>query len=86
MGFTYEDEELELTYKGTTYKFRAPSAIEQKQTAKKFRDAATDENVDASDLYIELFVMLGLPLEIMQKLSMRGLTELFSYTVGAKKN
>jgi len=86
MGFTYEDEELEFTYKGVTHKFRAPSAVEQKQLSKKFRDAANDENVDASDLYIEMFVMLGLPLETMQKLSMRGLTELFSYTVGAKKN
>ena len=84
MGFQYEDEELELTYKGQTYKYRAPSAVEQQVTAKKFKDA--DETVGAADLYINFFVELGLPKEVLEKMSMKGLTDMFLYTVGAKKN
>jgi len=86
MGFQYEDEELELIYKGQTYKYRAPSAIEQQGTAKKFKEKADDETVGAADLYINFFVELGLPKEVLEKMSMKGLTDLFLYTVGAKKN
>lgn len=84
MGFTYEDEKLELNYGGKTYEFRAPSALEQKATAKKFREA--DENTDASDLYLDFFKSLGLPEEVLVKMSMKGLMGLFEYAVGAKKN
>lgn len=84
MGFVYEDEELELTYKGTVYKYRQPSAYEQKQMSKKFKEA--DDNTDAVDLYIEFFKELGLPEDVLGKMSLKGLLDLFSYTVGAKKN
>lgn len=84
MSFNYEDEKLELNYSGTKYPFRAPSALEQKATARKFREA--DENTDASDLYIEFFKSLGLPEEVLIKMSMKGLMGLFEYAVGAKKN
>jgi hypothetical protein len=84
MGFQYEDEELELVYKGTTHKYRAPSAVEQQGIAKKFRDI--DENTDAVDLYIEFFEMLGIPKEVLQKMSVRGISDMFVYTVGSKKN
>lgn len=84
MGFQYEDEELELIYKGETFKFRAPSAIEQRTTAKKFREAT--EEVDAVELYIEFFKGLGLPEDVLNKMSMKGLMDLFSYALGAKKN
>lgn len=84
MGFQYEDEELELNYKGTVYKFRAPSALEQRATSKKFREASDD--VDALDLYVEFFENLGLPKEVLEKMTMKGLMELFSYSLGAKKN
>lgn len=84
MGFVYEEEELELTYKGTVYKFRQPSAYEQKEISKTFRQA--DENTDAVDLYISFFKSLGLPEEILGKMSLTGLLDLFSYAVGAKKN
>ena len=84
MGFVYEEEELELTYKGTTHKFRQPSAYEQKEMSKKFKNA--DDNTDAVDLYIEFFKQLGLPEEVLGKMSLKGLLDLFSYTVGTKKN
>lgn len=84
MGFVYEDEELELTYKGTAYKYRQPSAFEQKHMSKKFKEA--DDNTDAVDLYIEFFKELGLPEDVLGKMSLKGLLDLFSYTVGAKKN
>ena len=84
MGFQYDDEELELIYKGQSYKFRAPSAMEQRATSKKFREA--DEDVDAVALYTDFFVSLGLPLEVLEKMSMKGLMDLFSYSLGAKKN
>jgi hypothetical protein len=84
MGFTYEDEELELNYKGTSYKFRAPSAFEQKETSRKFREA--DDKTDAVDLYIEFFESLGLPKEILGKMTLKGLLDLFGYAVGSKKN
>lgn len=86
MGYKYEDETLELEYGGETHKFRAPSALEQKATARKFREATNDDTVDASDLYIEFFTNLGLPKEVLVKMSMKGLMGLFEYAVGAKKN
>jgi hypothetical protein len=84
MGFVYEEEELELKYKEDVHKFRQPSAFEQKNMAKKFRNA--DENTDAVDLYVEFFVMLGLPDEVLNKMSLKGLLGLFEYAVGSKKN
>lgn len=84
MSFKYEDEELELVYKSAVHKFRAPSAYEQKATAKKFREV--DENTDVIDLYVEFFVSLGLPQDVLEKMSVKGLTELFTYAVGSKKN
>lgn len=84
MGFVYEDEELELKYKEDVYKFRQPSAFEQKEMSKKFKNA--DDNTDAVDLYIEFFKQLGLPEEILGKMSLKGLLDLFGYTVGTKKN
>lgn len=84
MGFVYEEEELELSYKGTVHKFRQPSAFEQKEMSKKFKNA--DDNTDAVDLYIEFFKGLGLPEDVLGKMSLKGLLDLFSYTVGAKKN
>lgn len=84
MGFQYEDEELELIYKGKTYKFRAPSALEQRMTSKKFREAGPE--ADAVELYLEFFADLGLPRDILEKMSMKGLMDLFSYALGSKKN
>jgi hypothetical protein len=84
MGFVYEDEELELTVKGVVYKFRQCSAYEQKEMSNKFKNA--DDNTDAVDLYIDFFVSLGLPREVLEKMSLKGLLDLFGYTVGAKKN
>lgn len=84
MGFQYEDEELELNYKGTVHKFRAPSAYEQKELAEKFKDA--DETTNAVDLYIGFFEALGLQKEVLGKMSMKGLLGLFEYAVGSKKN
>jgi hypothetical protein len=84
MGFVYEEEKLELTCQGVVYPFRQPSAYEQKNMAKKFRDA--DENTDAVDLYIEFFVSLGLPADVCGKMSLKGLLGLFEYAVGSKKN
>lgn len=84
MGFVYEEEELELTYKGTVHKFRAPSAYESKEISKKFKDA--DEKTDAVDIYIKFFEQIGLPEEVTSKMSLKGLLDLFAYTVGAKKN
>lgn len=84
MGFVYEDEELELNYKGTVHKYRQPSAFEQKELSKKFKEA--DEKTDAVDLYIDFFKVLGLPEDVLGKMSLKGLLGLFDYTVGAKKN
>lgn len=84
MGFKYEDEKLELDFKGTIYMFRAPSALEQQAVSKKFKHA--DENTDALDLYIEFFESLGIPKDVSSQMSMKGIVELFSYAVGAKKN
>jgi hypothetical protein len=84
MGFVYEEEELELTYKGVAHKFRQPSAYEQKEMSKKFK--AADENTDAVDVYIEFFKQLGLPEEVLGKMSLKGLLDLFGYAVGTKKN
>lgn len=84
MGFQYEDEELELNYKGESHKFRAPSAYEQKQLSDTFKNA--DESTDAVTIYVDFFVSLGLPKEIVSKMSMKGLLGLFEYAVGSKKN
>jgi hypothetical protein len=84
MGFVYEEEELELTFKGDVLKFRQPSAFEQKEMSKKFKNA--DENTDAVDLYIEFFKQLGLPEDVLGKMSLKGLLDLFGYVVGTKKN
>lgn len=84
MGFEYVEEELSLTIKGEVYKFRQPSAFEQKEISKTFRQA--DEKTDAVDLYVEFFKTLGLPEEVVIKMSLQGLLDLFSYSVGAKKN
>ena len=88
MGFVYEDEELELEYMGKKYKFRAPSAIEQDKTLKKFQDAGNteDKKASATELYFEYFKDLGIPEEVLSKMTFKGLSDLFSYTVGAKKN
>ncbi len=84
MGFEYKEEELDLTFKGEVYKFRQPSAYEQKEITKTFRQA--DADTDAVDLYINFFKELGLPEEVLGKMSLQGLLDLFSYAVGAKKN
>lgn len=85
MGFKYEDEELELDFKGQVIKFRAPSALEQQAVSKRFKDAV-DTDVSAIDLYIQFFESLGIPKDVTEKMSMKGLVDLFSYSVGAKKN
>lgn len=84
MGFTYEDETLTLSYKGVDYTFRAPSVIEQRKLGKAFKEA--DEGIDAFDLYINFFKELGLPEEVLSKMSMKGIISLFEYAVGVKKN
>jgi hypothetical protein len=84
MGFQYEDEELELIYKGQTYKYRAPSAVEQQNTGKKFKSA--DESTDVIGIYLNFFEGLGLPKEVLEKMSTKGLSDLFVYTLGSKKN
>lgn len=84
MGFTYEDEELVLNFKGQVIKFRAPSAMEQQTVSKKFK--AAGEDADALDLYMEFFESIGIPRDVISKMSMKGIMELFSYAVGAKKN
>ena len=84
MSFEYVEEEMSLKYKGEVYKFRQPSAYEQKEISKTFRLA--DENTDAVDLYIDFFKLLGLPSEVLLGMSLQGLLDLFSYAVGAKKN
>lgn len=84
MGFVYEEEELELNFKGEIYKFRQPSAFEQKEMSKKFQNAESE--VDPIDVYIELFKTLGLPEDVVIKMTLKGLLDLFSYTVDAKKN
>jgi len=84
VGYKYEDEELELNFKGQVVKFRAPSAREQQAVSKRFKEA--DENQDALDLYIEFFESLGISKEMTSQMSMKGIVELFSYAVGAKKN
>lgn len=86
MGFVYEDEELELTYKGTVHKFRTPSAFEQQDVMKKFKAAEKAEDQDGLQIYIDFFVNLGLPETVLQKMSLKGLLDLFSYSVGSKKN
>lgn len=86
MGFKYEDEKLELDYAGKKYEYRAPSALEQRALNKKFQAAQGDDTVDATDLYLEFFKSLGLPEEVLIKMSMKGLMGLFEYMVGAKKN
>lgn len=84
MAFVYEEEKLELKYKDTVHEFRAPSAFEQKNISKRFREA--DENTDAVDLYVDFFVELGLPKDVLTKMTLKGLLDLFSYAVGTKKN
>jgi hypothetical protein len=84
MGFEYVEEELSLKYKGNEYKFRQPSAFEQKDIGRKFKEAT--EDTDAVDIYVQFFVGLGLPEDVVNKLSMKGLLDLFGYAVGAKKN
>lgn len=84
MGYVYEEKELELTVKGKVYKFRQPSAIEQKEMAVKFREASDDTH--AVDMYVDFFVNLGIPKDVLVKFSMEGLIGLFGYAVGAKKN
>lgn len=87
MGFIYEDEELELTYKGVAHKFRTPSVVEQKQFNKKLGKAnEEDATVDVFDLYIEFFKNLGLPEEVLTKMSTKGLSGLFEYSIGLKKS
>jgi hypothetical protein len=84
MSFEYHEETLELKIKDQVYPFRSPSAYDQKELSKKFKEATDD--MQAVDLYIEFFVGLGLPKEVLAKLSMKGLLGLFEYAVGAKKN
>jgi restriction endonuclease S subunit len=84
VSFVYQEEELELKIKDESFKFRQPSAYEQKAMAKKFREA--DEQTEAVDIYIDFFVSLGLPKEVLEKMSLKGLLDLFAYTVGSKKN
>jgi len=84
MGFVYEEEKLELKVGDKVYPFTTPSAKQQQLTSLKFRNA--DDNTDAVDLYIEFFESLGLPKEVLEKMSMKGLTDLFSYALGSKKN
>jgi hypothetical protein len=86
MGFTYEDEELELVYKTEIYKFRAPSAIEEKALSAEFQAYKPGESKDPVDLYIDFFVNLGLPAEVLSKMSSKGLTALLAYATGTKKN
>lgn len=84
MSFVYEDEMLELNYKGEVYKFRQPSAVEQSAIGKKFREATEDQ--DGIQMYIEFFKSLGLPEDVLSKMSTKGLMDLFSYCLGTKKN
>lgn len=82
--FVYEEEELSLKIKGQAHTFRQPSAYEQKALSQRFKEA--DENTDAVDLYVGFFVELGLPKEVVSKMSMKGLVDLLGYATGAKKN
>jgi hypothetical protein len=84
MGYEYIEEQLELKYKGEVYPFRPASAYEQRALNNKFKEA--DENTDAVDLYINFFKELGLPEEVLSKMSLKGLLGLFDYTIGTKKN
>lgn len=84
MSFEYVDEILELKYQGQSYSFRAPSALEQKQIAKDFKNAS--EETDVIEMYVSFFVQLGLPKEVLEKMSVKGIVDLFSYAVGSKKN
>ncbi len=89
MSYEYVEEELELKTKEKVYKFRTPSAFEQKQLSKKFKDQnklKDDEKDDPVDLYINFFKELGLPEAVLNKLSFKGILGLFEYAVGAKKN
>lgn len=84
MSFEYKDEELVLVVRGTKYPFRAPSAKEQRQIAKTFKEA--NEDMDVLEIYVGFFVALGLPREVLETMSMRGLVDLFTYAIGGKKN
>jgi len=84
MGFVYESKELKATINGKEYSFREPSALKQKEMSKRFREATADQ--DAVDLYIDFFKDLGLPEDVLNEMTLTGLLDLFSYTVGAKKN
>ena len=87
MGFQYEDESLELNYKGQSYAFRAPSHLENKALVANLRAMkAGDDSIDPIDEYVNFLVSLGIPKEILEKMSVKGILSLFEYSVGAKKN
>lgn len=88
MGFKYEDEELELHFQAQAYKFRAPSAKEQQAFIRGLSSIGKDEKegLDIVDHYVEFFKGLGLPEDVLVKMSMKGLAGLLDYATGSKKN
>lgn len=84
--FQYEDEQLPVKIKGKEYSLRAPSAKEQDDISKMFTDAKGKEGVSAVEIYANFFETIGLPKEVSMSMTLKGMVDLFSYVVGAKKN
>lgn len=85
MGYEYKDEELELKVRGKVYKFRQPSAMEQKKLGEQFKEAKEGID-DAVEIYIGFFEKLGLPRDVLESMSFKGLVGLLEYSNGIKKN
>lgn len=84
--FELNSEKLEVKINGTVYEFNEPSAEATRVMQDKFKNFDENGDADPLDIYRNFFSELGLPPEALKPLSSKKILELFSFSVGAKKN
>lgn len=89
--FELNSEMITARINGTEYTYREPSADEVKDLHKKLTEIEARPEGEAIDIdfigpYKGFFRELGLDPVALKPLSPKKILELFSYTVGAKKN
>lgn len=84
--YELSDDKMQIKIKGQVYEMSEPTIDQTKAVQKRFEDCNVAEGQDPIDIYVDFVVELGLPQEIAKGLSVRKLTDLYSYAVGLKKN
>lgn len=85
MSFVYEPEIIRVKINGKDYEIKEPTVIQQRALRKDFEQASGGDS-DVVKIYSDFFSSLGLPVDAIESMSLRGLISLFEYTIGLKKS